>query len=129
MVHRSKPEVWLFAAIFYVVAALALWGDYWVGAPVLLILLILSFPHSYVLAPEGLRVRAGIARWIIPYQAITFVTPRGERISIRVGEHDEMVLLPADPGAFCRDVAARATHLVRRGEGLVASGSLADEVH
>ena len=126
MIHRSKLEVWLFAAIFYVVAALALWGDYWVGAPVLLILLILSFPHSYVLAPEGLRVRAGIARWVIPYRAITFVRPRGERVSIRVGDHEEMLLAPADPRAFCADVAARATHLVSRGEELVASHSLDD---
>ena len=124
MIHRSKLEVWMFAAIFYVVAALALWGDYWVGAPVLLILLILSFPHSYELAPEGLRVRAGIARWVIPYRAITFVRPRGERISICVGEHEEMVLAPADPRAFCKDVAARATHLVPRGEYLVASRSM-----
>ena len=36
MTHRSKLEVWLFGAIFYVVLALAVWGDYWVGAPVLL---------------------------------------------------------------------------------------------
>lgn len=119
MTHRSKLEVWLFAAIFYVVLALALWGDYWVGAPVLLILLILSFPHSYVLAPEGLRVRAGITRWVIPYRAITFVRPRGEQVSIRLGEHQEMVLAPTDPKAFCADVAARASHLVARGQGLV----------
>lgn len=120
MTHRSKLEVWLLAAIFYVVLMLALWGDYWVGAPVLLILLILSFPHSYVLAPEGLRVRAGITRWLIPYRAITFVRPRGERVSIRVGEHEEMVLAPADPKAFYADVARHARHLVARGEGLVA---------
>src|SRR4051794_36367647 len=120
MTYRSKLEVSLVAAVFYVVAALALWGDYWVGAPVLLILLILSFPHSYVLAPEGLRVRAGIARWLIPYRAITFVRPRGERVSIRVASHEEMVLAPVDPRAFCADMASHATHLVPRGEGLVA---------
>lgn len=120
MTHRSKLEVSLFGAIFYVVLALALWGDYWVGAPVLLILLILSFPHSYVLAPDALRVRAGITRWVIPYRAITFVRPRGEKVSIRMGEHEEMVLAPADPQAFCADVAARARHLVPRGEGLVS---------
>jgi hypothetical protein len=121
MTHRSKLEVWLFGAIFYVVLALALWGDYWVGAPVLLILLILSFPHSYVLAPDALRVRAGITRWVIPYRAITFVRPRGERVSIRMGAHEDLVLAPADPQAFCADVAARARHLVPRGEGLVAN--------
>jgi hypothetical protein len=126
MIHRSKLEVWLFAAIFYVVAVLALWGDYWVGAPVLLILLILSFPHSYVLAPDALRVRAGIARWVIPYRAITFVRPRGERVSIRLGDHEEMLLAPADPRAFCADVAARATHLVPRGGELVASRPVED---
>src|SRR5438309_4151470 len=124
MTHRSKLEVWLFAAIFYVVAVLALGGDYWIGAPVLLILLILSFPHSYVLAPEGLRVRAGIARWVIPYQAITIVRHRGARIAIRMGDDEEMGLNPADPRAFCADVAARATHLVPRGEELVASNPL-----
>jgi hypothetical protein len=124
MTHRSKVEVWLFAAIFFTVGVLALWGDYWIGAPVLLILLILSFPHSYVLAPDALRVRAGIARWVIPYRAITFVRPRGHRVSIRLGEYDEMLLAPADPRAFCADVARRATHLVARGEGLVASHPL-----
>lgn len=124
MTHRSKLEVWLFGAIFYVVLVLALWGDYWVGAPVLLILLILSFPHSYVLAPDALRVRAGITRWVIPYRAITFVRARGERVAIRMGEHEEMVLAPADPQAFCADVAAHARHLAPRGEGLVANDSL-----
>jgi hypothetical protein len=120
MTHRSKLEVWLFATIFYAVVVLALWGDYWVGAPVLLILLILSFPHSYVLAPEGLRVRAGITRWVIPYRAITVVRPRGERVAIRMAGDEEMVLAPADPRAFCADVAARARHLVPRGESLMA---------
>jgi hypothetical protein len=120
MTHRSKLEVWLVAAVFYVVVVLALWGDYWVGAPVLLILLILSFPHSYVLAPEGLRVRTGITRWVIPYRAIMTVRPRGQRVAIRVGHDEEMVLAPADPEAFCADVAAHARHLVPRGQGLVA---------
>ena len=126
MTHRSKLEVWLFGAIFYVVLALALWGDYWVGAPVLLILLILSFPHSYVLAPDALRVRAGITRWVIPYRAITFVRPRGEKVSIRMGEHEEMLLAPSDPHAFCADVAARATHLIPRGQALVEGSPLTE---
>ena len=126
MTHRSKLEVWLFAAIFYLVVVLALWGDYWVGAPVLLILLILSFPHSYVLAPDALRVRAGITRWVIPYRAIRFVTARGEQVSIRVGDHDEMVLAPTDPQAFCADVAAHATHLIPRGQALVEGSPLAE---
>src|SRR5262245_1742964 len=121
MIHRSKLEVWLFAAIFYTVAVLALWGDYWVGAPVLLILLILSFPHTYVLAPDALRVRTGLARWVIPYGAITFVRRRGERVSIRVGDHEEMLLAPADPRALCADGAARAKHLIPRGPGLESS--------
>ncbi|MBS1854593.1 MAG: hypothetical protein JST11_04450 [Acidobacteria bacterium] len=119
MTHRSKLEVWLVAAIFYVVVVLALWGDYWVGAPVLLILLILSFPHSYVLAPEGLRVRAGITRWVIPYRAITIVRQRGARVAIGVGSNEEVVLAPADPRAFRDDVAAHAPHLVPRGEQLI----------
>jgi len=126
MTHRSKLEVWLFAAIFYLVVVLALWGDYWVGAPVLLILLILSFPHSYVLAPDALRVRAGITRWVIPYRAIRLVRPRGKRVSIQVGDHEEMVLAPADPRAFCADVAAHAGHLVPHGQTLVEGSRWAE---
>lgn len=126
MTHRSKLELWLFATIFYGVVVLALWGDYWVGAPVLLILLILSFPHSYELAPDALRVRTAINRWVIPYRAITFVRPSGERVAIRVGDHEEMVLAPADPEAFYRDVAAHARHLVARGRQLVQIHPLGD---
>jgi hypothetical protein len=111
MIHRSKLEVWLFAAIFYGVLVLALWGDWWVGGPVLLILLILSFPHTYVLTRDGLRVRAGLARWVIPYQGMAFVQPAGERVAIRFRNRQEMLLAPADPLAFCADVAAHAPHL------------------
>jgi len=126
MTHRSKLEVWLFAAIFYVVVVLALWGDYWVGAPVLLILVILSFPHTYVLAADGLRVRVGITRWVIPYRAIRVIRSSGDKVSIRVGDHEEMVLAPSDPATFCADVKAHARHLILRGEQLVARSPLGE---
>ena len=113
MVHRSKLEVWLFAAIFYIVAVLAVDGDYWIGAPVLLILLILSFPHTYVLARDGLRVRAGLARWVIPYQGIALVESSGGHVAIRFPDRRQMVLAPSDPEAFCADVALHAPHLRR----------------
>ena len=73
MKHRSKVEVWLFAAILYVVGVLAAGGNRWIGGPVLLVLLLIALPQEYVTAPEALRVRAGLTRWAIPYGAITFV--------------------------------------------------------
>ena len=59
MKHRSKVEVWLFAAILYVVGVLAAGGNRWIGGPVLLVLLLIALPQEYVTAPEALRVRAG----------------------------------------------------------------------
>ena len=58
MKHRSKVEVWLFAAILYVVGVLAAGGNRWIGGPVLLVLLLIALPQEYVTAPEALRVRA-----------------------------------------------------------------------
>src|ERR1035438_7283971 len=54
MKHRSKVEVWLFAAILYVVGVLAAGGNFWIGGPVLLVLLLIALPQEYVTAPEAL---------------------------------------------------------------------------
>jgi hypothetical protein len=111
MTHKSKLEVWLLAAILYVIAVLALGGDRWIGVPVLVCLLVMAYPHRYVLAPDALRVKAGMVRWTIPYRAITFVETMGNRISIRVGRDPELVLAPDDPAAFVEELSRYAPHL------------------
>jgi hypothetical protein len=127
MKHRSKVEVWLFAAILYVVAVLGAGGNRWIGGPVLLVMLLMALPQEYVTAPEALRVRAGITRWAIPYGAITFVGESslgpvlGKRVAVRVAGNSEILLAPDDPGAFFEDVAAHAPHLLRRGDALVSA--------
>jgi hypothetical protein len=127
MKHRSKVEVWLFAAILYVVGVLGAGGNRWIGGPVLLVLLLIALPQEYVTAPEALRVRAGLTRWAIPYHQITFVGESslgpvlGKRVALRTGSGPEILLSPDDPGAFFADVAAHAPHLMRRGGALVAA--------
>ena len=112
MTHKSKLEVWLLAAILYVIAVLALGGDRWIGVPVLICLLYMAYPHRYVTAPDALRVSTGLVRWNIPYRAITSVNRLGRRITIRVGNDPELLLAPADPIAFVADVTKHAPHLV-----------------
>src|SRR5947208_16510976 len=108
MTHKSKLEVWLLAAILYVIAVLALGGNRWIGVPVLICLAWMAYPHRYVTAPDALRVSAGLVRWTIPYRAITFVGTLGNRIAIRVGHEPELLLAPDDPAAFVAEVAKYA---------------------
>ncbi|MCU1233784.1 MAG: hypothetical protein JWP63_1751 [Candidatus Solibacter sp.] len=117
-------EVWLAAAILYVMGVLAAGGNFWIGGPVLLILVLMALPQEYVTAPEALRVRSGLTRWAIPYTAITFVGESSigplKRVAVRVGRDSELLLAPDDPGKFFADVAAHAPHLLRRGGHLIA---------
>jgi hypothetical protein len=112
MKHQSKLEVWLLAAIVYVIAVLLLGGNPWIGVPVLICLLYMAYPQQYITAPDALRVSAGLVRWTIPYRAITGVGSHGTRIAIRVGRDSELVLTPADPAAFVADVTKHAPHLL-----------------
>jgi len=116
--------VWLVAAILYVMGVLAAGGNGWIGAPVLLILVLMAIPQEYVTAPEALRVRTGLTRWAIPYGAITFVGESSvgplKRVAVRVGRDSELLLAPDDPSKFFADVAAHAPHLRRRGSHLIA---------
>jgi len=127
MKHRSKVEVWLLAAILYVMGVLAAGGNRWIGGPVLLVLLLTALPQEYVTAPEVLRVQKGLTRWAIPYQQIIFVGESslgpvlGKRVSLRIGGGSEILLSPDDPSAFFADVAAHAPHLRRRGAALIAA--------
>ena len=92
----------------------------------LLVLFLIALPQEYVTAPEALRVRAGLTRWAIPYNAITFV---GESsLGPVLGSASRCAWAgfgntagAGRSGAFFADVAAHAPHLMRRGAALVAA--------
>ena len=127
MRHKSKLEVWLFAAIIFVIGVLTAGGNAWIGCPVLLILTLMAIPQEYVTAPDALRVRTALNRWAIPYAAITYVEESslgpvlGNRVAVRIQGNSELVLAPDDPHAFFVELAARAPHLIRRGRSLIAA--------
>jgi hypothetical protein len=127
MRHKSKLEVWLFAAIIFVIGVMAAGGNYWIGCPVLLVLTLMAIPQEYVTAPDALRVRAGLTHWAIPYGAITYVEESsfgpvlGHRVAVQIAGTEELVLSPDDANAFFAEVAAHAPHLIRRGRSLIAA--------
>jgi len=110
-------------------------GLYWGSGLMLLLLLVCAYPQSYETASDGLRIRAGLIRKLIPYAAITAVCPGSgrpsglawslalslDRVSIQYGTGKEIVIAPADQNAFMADVAMRTPQLVKRGFDLVLS--------
>ena len=131
MTHTSKIDWWILAAIALAAAVLLVGRNYWIGAPVLLILVLCAYPQSYETTPHGLLVRAALTRQLIPYEAITFVgsgedtrtgfVPPGDRIKIQYGLASELLVTPANRDAFLRDLAAHTPHLTRLGRKLVAA--------
>jgi hypothetical protein len=128
MAHKGRNDLWLTAVFAVTIAAVLAAGNYWIGGPMLLIFALCVYPQTYETTPEGLRIRAGLVRRWIPYDAITFVGPCGggrnlalalDGVSIQYGPHSEVRIAPADAAAFVADVARRAPHLVRRGHNLV----------
>ena len=89
------------------------------------------YPQSYETTPTGLLIHAGLTRRFVPYEAITFIGPSSDgrssvalsmdRIKIQWGPSSDLLIAPADPDAFCADVAARAPHLCKRGPDLILS--------
>lgn len=130
MRHTAKIDWWIvLAALVGVLAPLA-GHAYWASGIVLGVLFLGVYPQSYESTPRGLLVRSGLTRRLVPYEVITFVGPapaRGasaawsrDRVKVAWGLASEMVIAPADRAAFFADVAARAPHLSRRGQDLVA---------
>lgn len=100
-------------------AAVALGVNYWVGGPVLLVLLLCAYPRSYETGPAALVVHEVLARRQIPYRVMTFAGAEQGRVRIRYGLASEIVIAPVDPQAFLADVAEHTPHMVRRGGELV----------
>jgi hypothetical protein len=124
MTHTSKPDVYVLVAIVLAMIIFLL-GDYWIAGPVLLILMLCAYPQSYETTARALVIRLALCRHVIPYSAIHFVGPTGEDseaapVKIQYGRSAEILIKPADREAFFRDLAARAPHLVKRGQRLFA---------
>lgn len=121
MTYDCKFDWWVAGAAALVLAGVLLGGNYWIGAPVAVILVIGVYPQSYEISAEGLVVRAFLSRLTIPYRVITFVGPEGGRVRIRYGLASTIVIAPARRARFLADLSARTPHLIRRGPALVLS--------
>jgi len=87
--------------------ALFLHVGYWIAGPVLLILMLCAYPQSYELAETELIVHDSLTRRRIPYRAMASAESEGRRIRIRYGLGSEIVVAPADTGAFLAALAPR----------------------
>ena len=116
MTYDAKFDWWLAAVIAVAIALLVVGGNYWVGGPVLAVLLLCAYPQTYETTPSGLLVRAAFVRHHIPYRVMTFVGPNASRVRIRYGLKSELVISPAEPEKFLADLTARTPHLCRQGE-------------
>jgi hypothetical protein len=119
MTYDAKFDWWLAAVIVVAIVLLLVGGNYWVGAPVLGVLLLSAYPQTYETTPSGLLVHAVLGRQLIPYRVITFVGPSAAQVRIRYGLGSELLISPVQQEKFLADVAARAPHLSRHGEALV----------
>ena len=120
MTYQARIDWCPLLAVAAAVAAILLGANYWIGGPVLLVLLLCAYPQSYEMAAGGLTVRDALTRRLIRYAAITLVAPASRgRLRIRHGLGGAIILAPADPESFLADLAARAPHLTRRGRELV----------
>ncbi len=122
MTHTSKFDWWLLPAIALTIVVLLATHNYWVGGPVLLVLMLCAYPQSFQTTQEGLLVRAALTRQLIRYESITFIGPAetGDRIRIQYGLASELLIAPADRDAFLRDMANRSPHLIKRGPRMLS---------
>jgi hypothetical protein len=128
MTYKGRNDLWFIATFALATAALLFTGNYWVGAPLLLVFVLCSLPQSYLVAADGVHIRAGVVRRFIPYNVITFVGPCGggrnlaltiDGVCLRYGLSSEIRIAPADAAGFISGVASRSPHLVKRGHDLV----------
>jgi hypothetical protein len=116
MTYDAKFDWWLAAVIAAAIALLVVGGNYWVGGPVLAVLLLCAYPQTYETTSTGLLVRAAFVRQLIPYRVITFIGPNASRVKIRYGLRSELLITPADQEKFLADLSTRTPHLCRQGE-------------
>ena len=87
----------------------------------------LGFPCGYTFGAEGIEVRSGPLKWIVPFRAIraavpTWVPLPGPAWSlrrVRLDFADGFILVSPDAReVFISELAERCPHLVRHGPGL-----------
>ena len=118
MRYDSKFDWQLAAMIAASIVFLVVGGNYWVGGPVLAVLMLCAYPQTYETTATGLAVKTAFGRTVIPYRVITFVGPSAARVRIRYGLGSEVIVAPAHHTRFVEDLAARTPHLSRQGETL-----------
>lgn len=119
MTYDAKFDWSLAAVTTAALAVLVMGGNYWVGIPVLTVLLLCAYPQTYEMTPSGLVVHAVFGRQLIPYRVMTYIGPAANRVRIRYGLASEMLIAPAHPEKFLADLTARTPHLCRHGEAHV----------
>ena len=131
MRHTAKVDWWIGLAIMAGILTPLASRTYWAAGLIVALLFICMYPQWYTTTAEGLVIRAGLTRRLVPYEAITFIGPSSDgrsnlalsvdRIKVAWGPASEVLIAPADPDAFFADMAARTPHLSRRGQDLVVS--------
>ena len=139
MVYKAKVDWWIGAALVVAIAvpaAGALFGQHhWVPGGVTVFSLAMIFggcyPQSYGTAAEGLIVRAGLTKRVIPYSKITGVRPSSDgrsalaltldRVAVEYGSGSGLLIGPANQEQFFEDMARRCPQLSPRGQGLAVS--------
>lgn len=131
MQHKAKIDWWIAAAMLGGIAAPLLGRAYWVSGLILLALLVCAYPQTYETTSDGLLIRAGLIRKLIPYAAITAIGPSSDksssfalsldRVKIQYGSGKAVLIAPADQDVFFKDIAMRTPQLVRRGFDLVST--------
>ena len=119
MKYDCKFDWWLAAMIAAAIVFLVVGRNYWVGGPVLAVLMLCAYPQTYETTPLGLVVKAAFVRIVIPYRVMTFAGPNESRVRIRYGLSSELIIAPAQQEKFLADLAKRTPHLSRQGEALV----------
>jgi hypothetical protein len=123
MTHKAKIDGWIPAALAVGIVAPLIGGELWITIPLFLAVGICGYPQYYRTSEEGLIIRTGLLRRVIPYEAIRFVGPCEDsaadcRVSILYANRIAITIAPADYRAFLDDMAARCSGLSRRGEAL-----------
>ncbi|SPE29192.1 exported hypothetical protein [Candidatus Sulfopaludibacter sp. SbA3] len=90
--------------------------------------LLATLPQYYEVRPEGLFIRQGVRKALIPYDSLVEVQPqtdsRGagvyslERIQVVTREQGTFIIAPRDQGGFLEELARRTPLLERKGFGL-----------
>lgn len=119
MTYTSRIDWCVVAGILLTVGAVALGASYWIGGPVLLVLLLCVYPKSYRITDRSLVVRDALSRHEIPYAAMTYAGTDRWGVRIRFGLVSEIILIPAQADAFLADIEAHTPHMARRGGSLM----------